>query len=234
MQFINLFESKTGVSAVSTLAGFNICSYAGGNAREEDIALLEQRMSIKREHMYFPVQTHSSAVRRVPCPANELQGVDAVVTNRPDTLIGVHTADCLPLLMADCAAGVIAAVHCGWRGIVGGIVGNAVEAMTSLGAKTERIAATFGPHICAACFEVGEEVAEKFCEAAVIRKTGHKPHVSLADAVARQLNNLGITEIERTGLCSKCDTRFYSVRRQGYTLGERTLTAICLAPTSER
>ncbi len=228
-QFLKLLNKTTGVSAVSTLAGFNICAYTGAEICENDVRVLEQYMAVDRERMYFPVQTHSAQVRRVPCPREDLQGVDAVVTADPDAVIGVHTADCLPLIMADCTAGVIAAVHCGWRGIVAGIVGNAIDEMAALGATARNIVATFGPHICAQCFEVGEEVARQFPEEAVVRTLGNKPHVNLSAAVALQLRAAGVTKIENPGLCSKCDRRFYSVRRQGYTLGERTLTAVRLS-----
>lgn len=232
--FHPLMTDLPGVSAFCTLAGFNICTYAGADVQERDMERLEAFTGTKREQMYFPVQTHSSRISRVPCEQSELNGVDGVVTNRRNAIIGVHTADCLPLLMADTVAGVIAAVHCGWRGTVAGIVNNAVAEMIDLGANPENIAATFGPHICAECFEVGEEVAMQFPESAVIRISGQKPRVNLAEAVSLQLKSLGITRITRPGLCSKCNPDFYSVRRQGYDLTHRTLTAISLPAITEK
>ena len=217
---------QTGVRAASTLAGFNICEYAGGQASPADFDALEQYMGEAREQMFFPVQTHSAEVRTVPCDAEELVGVDAVVTDVPGVVVGVHTADCLPLLMADVEMGIVAAVHCGWRGTVAGIARKALRQMVKLGARTERVVATMGPHICPECFEVGEDVALQFPEEAVVRMQGQKPHVSLATAVTMQLQAEGVIKIERPCICSKCNERFYSVRRQGYELTERTLTAI--------
>ncbi len=223
--FHNLLTNLPGVSAFCTLAGFNICTYTGAEANPTDMELLEKHTGISRNRMFFPVQTHSAIVKQVP---NDLQGVDAVIATGHGTLIGVHTADCLPLLLADTSAEVIAAVHCGWRGTVAGIVKNTITEMIALGAQPEHIAAAFGPHICPECFEVGEEVAMQFPDNAVIRISGKKPRVNLAEAVTSQLKSLGITNIENPGLCSKCNPDFYSVRRQGYNLTHRTLSAIHL------
>lgn len=110
----------TGVSAFSTHAGFNVCTYAGADNVESDLCDLENLTGISRNRMFFPIQTHSLEVRVVD-DGTDLHDVDGVVTTTPGVLIGVHTADCLPLLMADVEAGVIAAVHCGWRGVVGDI-----------------------------------------------------------------------------------------------------------------
>ena len=228
MKTLPLLTELTGVSAFSTCAGFNICTYAGGDRSmaEADLRQLERLTGIDRTHMRFPVQTHTAEVRLADRP---LDGVDGVVCTSPGMLIGVHTADCLPLLMADVTAGVIAAVHCGWRGTAAGIAANAVELMVSAGADTRHIVAAMGPCICADCFEVGEEVACRFPDEAVIRRPGAKPHVDLARAVALQLEAAGIRAITPPPACSMTDSRFYSVRRQGRSMTLRTLSAIALS-----
>lgn len=221
---------ESGVGALSTCADFNICTYAGAAGdTEADLRRLEATTGIARERMYLPVQTHSARVVTVPASAEELQGADGVVARGRGVLVGVHTADCLPLLMVDRAAEVIAAVHCGWRGTVAGIAERAVSAMEGLGANAARIEAIIGPHICAECFEVGEEVACLFSDEAVIRREGMaRPHVSLARAVELQLQARGVRRIERSGFCSMEDARFLSVRRQGRDMPRRTLSAIWL------
>lgn len=221
-------ESTAGVSAFSTLAGFNVCTYAGAPDVDADLRRLEAMTGVGREFMRFPVQTHSTRVVRVDADARvDLRGVDGVVTADARLLIGVHTADCLPLLLADVDAGIVGAVHCGWRGIVGGIVGNALDAMAAAGAR--RLVAAMGPCICAGCFEVGPEVADRFEPDAVICGTGGvRPRVDLARAVALQLRRGGVDRIELPPACSKCSPGLYSVRRQGRELPFRTLTAIAI------
>lgn len=229
MTLIPLLSDLAGVSAFSTLAGFNVCTYAGADDVETDLRALEAATGISRDRIYLPVQTHSATVRLI-APGVDLSGVDGVVCTEPDALIGVHTADCLPLLMADTRAGVIAAVHCGWRGTVAGIVDNALRAMVAAGADPARIAAAMGPCICPDCFEVGEEVARLFPDAAVSRRPGLKPRVDLARAVALTLRAAGVRSVAPPPACSKCNPTLYSVRRQGSALPFRTLTALRLLP----
>lgn len=205
----------SGVGALSTCADFIF-------------EQLPEISGIAPDRIFLPVQTHTARVVRVPASAPELQEVDGVVSAERGTLIGVRTADCLPLLMADTDAGVIAAIHCGWRGTVGGIALRGAREMIAAGADPARIRAIIGPHICAECFEVGEEVAELFPEEAVIRRPNRKPHVSLARAVELQLAEAGVTRVSRSGLCSMEDVRFHSVRRQGRDWPLRTVSAIWL------
>lgn len=224
-----LMTSTTGVSAFSTPAGFNICTYAGATAAdaEPSLLILEALTGIDRRSMYFPVQTHSTRIVRA-LPGADLNQADGILATGPGVLIGVHTADCLPLLLADTEARVIAAVHCGWRGTAAGIVANAISAITDAGANPARTVAAMGPCICPQCFEVGPEVACQFPDAAVIRRPGHKPHVDLARAVEIQLRQAGITAISLPPACSKTTPTLYSVRRQGPTLPHRTLTCLHL------
>lgn len=228
MDFIELLNDTPSVKAATTTVGFNACSYAGASKSqvEADRIRLAQYFGVTDKDIYIPVQTHSA---NVAMPGDDLNSVDAVVSNQPGQVIAVNTADCLPLLLADTDAGVIAAVHCGWRGTVAGIAGNAISKMVELGAKPENIVAAMGPCIGVECFEVGEEVAAQFPEKAVVRSYA-KPHVDLAKAVAMQLSDAGVNEscIALPLACSMCNTRFHSVRREGRALPFRTLTAIAL------
>lgn len=87
---------------------------------------------------------------------------DAVVTTRPGLALGVVTADCAPVLFADREAGVIGAAHAGWRGAQGGVLENTIEAMEALGAKRTRIAASIGPTIAQASYEVDAALRDHF------------------------------------------------------------------------
>ncbi|WEV69063.1 polyphenol oxidase family protein [Bifidobacterium sp. ESL0775] len=87
---------------------------------------------------------------------------DAEVTIQKGIALGMFAADCLPVLLADPETGVIAAAHCGRKGLQRGVIGSAAEMMVAKGAKTERIVATLGPCICGDCYEVGDEIADEF------------------------------------------------------------------------
>lgn len=87
---------------------------------------------------------------------------DALFTAEEGRSLGVFTADCLPVLLADPQAGLIAAVHCGRRGLMKGVLEESISALVAAGASRSRIVATLGPRICGDCYEVGEEIASDF------------------------------------------------------------------------
>jgi hypothetical protein len=228
MGFVELFSDVAELQAATTTVGMNVCHYAGAELKsvESNRQLLAEYFGVTVDDIFIPVQTHST---KVGMPGEDLADTDAMVCATSGKIIGVNTADCLPLLLADLEAKVIAAVHCGWRGTVAHIVDNAVNKMLSLGASPSRMIAAMGPCIGTECFEVGEEVAVQFPEQTVVR-TYDKPHVDLGKAVRLQLIALGLNEehISKPIACSVCDSRFYSVRRDGRSLPYRTFTAIKL------
>jgi len=150
---------------------------------------------------------------------------DVVVSAVPGVVVGVYTADCVPILVAD-DEGRVAAAHAGWRGTVAGVANAAVEALVSIGARRERLRAALGPSICAHCFEVGEEVAaefERLTPSAVVRADGQKPHVDLWEANRLLLAASGIPEnaIDAAPPCTMCEAeRFFSFRRDGDGIGQ--------------
>jgi YfiH family protein len=131
----------------------------------------------------------------------------------------VRAADCVPVLLADAAAGVVGAVHCGRRGLTAGVVPRAVESMQRLGADTVR--AWVGPHVCGGCYEVPEEmraqVAAAVPEAEAVTTWG-TPSVDLGAGVRAQLRTAGaeVTEVSR---CTVEDEDLFSYRRQGAEAG---------------
>lgn len=149
------------------------------------------------------------------------QEADALVARAGGGAIGVRVADCVPVLVADEASGDVAAIHAGWRGVVGGVVRAGVEV---LGGKA-RIAA-IGPCIGACCFEVGRDVGEQI--GFIVHAWGDKAYVDLRAAVRAQLRSLGLGEgrIEDVAGCTKHEPeRFHSFRRDGADSG-RMLAAV--------
>ncbi|MDE6264561.1 MAG: peptidoglycan editing factor PgeF [Paramuribaculum sp.] len=231
-----------GITAFSTLrdtdsphlpySGFSTCTYTGDDpahckaCRNE----LAHYLGISADNIVFPRQTHSLNVAVVIDPAAPLQDTDALVTDRSGIALGIHTADCVPVVLADPKAGIIGAAHSGWRGAAGNIAALTVQKMQSLGANPADIHAAMGPCICQECFEVGEEVAARFERFGAVIRTPGKPHVDLPKAVATSLVEAGVPQqnIAMPCGCSRCDfQRFFSARRLGVQSG-RTLTLIIL------
>ena len=140
---------------------------------------------------------------------------DAVCTDRPRVLVGVRTADCLPILLVDPRRRAVAAVHAGWRGAAALVLPSAIESMVSeYGCKPGDIEAAIGPGIGPCCFEVGEEVAGQFCEEFVDRD-GPRPHVDLAGVLEAQLRRSGVGRFATVGHCTSCDLdRYFSHRAE--------------------
>jgi YfiH family protein len=152
---------------------------------------------------------------------------------RPDAtrVVAVLTADCVPILLCDRDASVVAAVHSGWKGTVANIAARAVETLVATGISPTRLLAAIGPCIEVAAFEVGEEVAARFDARFVDRGLGPKPHVDLVACVRAQLEDAGIpgNQIERVGACTHANPDLYfSYRRDGAGIGQQ-LSLIGLA-----
>ncbi len=137
---------------------------------------------------------------------------DALVENIPGRLVGVKTADCLPILLADARLRAVAAVHAGWRGTVNGIARRAVEAMgQQFGTRPQDIHAAIGPGILECCFEVGPEVAAQFGVAAA-----GPVKIDLVAPNRAQLTDAGVpaNQIYAAHRCTMCGVEeFHSYRR---------------------
>ncbi len=236
-----------GITAFSTLrdtdspdqpySGFNACHYTGDTPSHVDQcrSALCHTLSINPERLIIPTQTHSdnvTVIDSIPVAPETIDNTDALVTGIPGVALCINTADCAPILMADPEAGVIAAVHSGWRGTVQKITGKTVRKMIELGADANRIKVAAGPMICNDCFEVGPEVAEEFerifPQGGTVDYSRIKPHIDLFKAITITLTDSGIKKcnISPPVACSRCSYRnYFSARRMG-TLSGRTLSAI--------
>lgn len=169
-------------------------------------------------------QVHGAAVLRAG-EVGEGSEADALWCHRDDgpCVVGVLTADCVPVLLADREGEAVAAVHSGWRGTVAGVVQETVRALAEAGVPPERLAVAIGPCIEQAAFEVGEEVAAQFDDAFVERRRWPKPHVDLVGVVRSQLVAAGVpaASIERVGTCTHANPdRYFSFRRDGAGIGQ--------------
>lgn len=162
----------------------------------------------------LPRQIHSAIVLDAPGDADWEQAPpegDALVCSRTGTVIGVKTADCVPILLADPVTRTVAAIHAGWRGTAAGIAGAAVRRMAELhGVNPADLRAAIGPSIGICCYEVGPDVASRFgIECAKIA------HLDLPLRNEQQLREAGLSRIWRSGECTFCRSdRFFSFRRE--------------------
>jgi YfiH family protein len=149
---------------------------------------------------------------------------DAILTARHDVALGVATADCVPILLADERGRFIGAVHAGWRGTVASVLPAALDALRQRGADLERIRVGMGPCIGPCCFEVGDEVVKAIVRAdpggacAVTRSPGARAKVDLALLNRRQALRAGVPEgnIAASSLCTVCrGDLLESYRRSG-------------------
>ena len=182
-----------------------------------------------------PKQIHSNNVLVVPndAPTGATARIgegDALVSVQPDLMIGIRTADCLPIVLVGANARSFGAIHAGWRGTVAGISEHAVRTMVcQFGTTPVDIWAAIGPGIGPCCFEVGPDVAVQFKGVFPERVDfHHHTHIDLAEANRRQLERAGVpaAHIEVSGLCTVCRAdEFHSYRRDKEKAG-RMLTAV--------
>jgi YfiH family protein len=171
------------------------------------------------------IQVHGSEVIIVTREnAAERPRADAMVTGEPGVILGIFTADCVPVLLSAARARVSGALHAGWRGVLGGVAGAGVAAMNSLGAAPGVIRAALGPSIGPCCFEIERELAERFTaeipDARRFRREGRtgKAYLDLRAIVREQLIAAGVTPgaIESFGPCTRCAAdRYFSRRAAG-------------------
>jgi YfiH family protein len=173
-------------------------------------------------------QVHSPDVVTVtaPIPLDARPPADALVTDRPGLLLGILTADCVPVLLADPQTGVVGAAHAGWKGALAGVTDRTVAAMEALGADPARITAAVGPCIGRASYEVSEAFADPFlgedADNARFFGAGRPGHLmfDIAAYVAARLAMAGVTRIDMLDEDTYSQPeRFYSYRRSCH-LGE--------------
>jgi hypothetical protein len=163
---------------------------------------------------------HGAELVRAPGIAPGTQA-DALYTREPGCAVGIHTADCVPILLALRDRRAVAAVHAGWRGSAARIARRSVERLCAeLAARPRDWLAVIGPHIGACCYEVDEPVRAAIAQREAFAPAGRAGHFMLdLERVTRaQLETAGLAaaDVSRVGGCTRCDPRGYpSFRRDG-------------------
>ncbi len=189
----------------------------------ENRARMAAALGVEPRRFLTAFQIHSPevVVAEAPWTADARPRADAIVTRMRALAIGVTTADCGPVLLADPQAHVIGAAHAGWRGALTGVIEAAVEAMERLGAARGQIRAAIGPMIRQANYEVGADLIARFAAEdgassrffAPAAREGHALF-DLGGYIAARLKRAGVGQIEDLALCTYADPeRFFSYRR---------------------
>ena len=235
------FLGRRGGISVGDVAGLNV-----GFGSNDDPEIIEgnRRLAIAailpEANLATVHQVHSAQAVHVQraWPQDERPHADAMVTDTPNLLLGILTADCAPVLFADHQGVVVGAAHAGWRGALAGVTDATIEAMERLGSRRENIHAAVGPCIGQPSYEVDEAFRARFLDADsdnerfFVEGAAGKPHFDLEAYVIHRLIAAGIGEIEALNLDTYGDSdRFYSYRRATHRREQnygRQLSAIAL------
>jgi YfiH family protein len=190
---------------------------------DDDANVLENRRRIAAtfgQDLHNPViltQKHTDQVFMVhgPFEGQPPEG-DALITTTPNLILGVQTADCVPILLADSEKNIVGAVHAGWKGALSGIVENTVLRMIELGATPQTLVAAIGPCIWQDSYEVDTAYKAQFSKSEHLFKPGKPGHYyfDLPAYVVEKLNGLGVNQITAS-LANTCvqEHLFFSNRR---------------------
>lgn len=224
--FAHGFLGRIGGVSTGDVAGLNV----GLGSGDDGAAVRENRARAAAAVLpgaalttVYQVHSPDCVTVREPWPDMDRPHADALVTDRPDILLGIVTADCAPVLLADADAGIIGAAHAGWKGALGGVIENTVAAMAALGARPERIAAAIGPTIAQPSYEVDDGFRERFLAADRANgrffAAGAPGHwqFDLEGFVAARLAASGVGTVQPLGLDTySAPGRFFSFRRASH------------------
>lgn len=217
------FLGRRGGVSRGLYAGLNV-----GLGSDDDSATIAENRRLAVEAvlpggiLLTPYQVHSSDCVTVLTPWDDAlrPHADALVSDRPGLALGILTADCAPVLLADREAGVIGAAHAGWKGAIGGVTDATLLAMEGLGARRDRIVAAVGPCIARASYEVDDGFQRHFEQDDPANERffapGREGHAQfdLEAYVAHRLALAGVRTVETLGLDTYAqEDRFFSFRR---------------------
>lgn len=237
------FTTRFGGVSTGAFASMNIGLRPGEHKENvaKNLQILGDALGFDQEKLICTRQTHSDIVRVVA--AGDYLGIDhhdypecdALISAEPGVALRIFTADCTPILLYDPVTGAVGAAHAGWRGTAADIAGKTVRAMAeNFGAKAENIRAAIGPNIGACCFETDADVPKAMIAALgesaekYIRAENEKYYVNLKAINAEFLRRAGVTKIDISTACTKCEcNRFWSHRVTGANRGSQGAIIVC-------
>ncbi len=224
-------------------SGFYATLNTGFEKGDDPLTVYENRRRICKifdltpEDLGLVRQEHTDVVYAItkPFPKEAIPVGDALITTTPNLLIGVQTADCVPILLADKTSPLVAAVHSGWRGAVGGVIAKTVHAMIDKGSKADNIVAALGPCIWQESYEVSQEFFDNLKGSKQFFQPGKRPNhyqFDLPGYVMSRLQEAGITKIAPSIANTFADEEnFFSFRRKTLTKAKsfgNQISVICI------
>lgn len=240
----HMFTTRYGGVSEGVYASWNLGENRGDDIERvrENISRAAALMGSETDGFVITRQVHGIEVREATALDRHKVGTkvpydaDGLVTSQGKLPLMIFIADCVPVLLEDYEAHVIAAVHCGWRSSVGDILRVAVEKMCAMGAKRERICAAIGESIGACCFETDGDVPEAVeryldgdTKGLIHRQENGKFKVDLKEANRRRLLSLGLLpeNIDVSDECTMCDKeKYWSHRATNGVRGTQAATII--------
>lgn len=224
--FNPLWPAPKNISAIFSERSLEIpkvldCLSSNNNTSLNERQLIQNSEQKFCQHLHLPSppvwihQVHQATVKRFPTKEKSILA-DGCVTSERNTLCAVSVADCLPILLTCRRGKEVAAVHAGWRGLLAGVVQNALR---SFHAPPEEIIVWIGPHISQIYYPVGESLRDRFlalnsANHACFKFIEEKWHLNLALCATMQLKTLGVSEIYTDERCTFDNTqKFFSHRR---------------------
>jgi hypothetical protein len=216
------FGRRGGVSqGIYASLNCGVGSKDSAGAVAENRARVTRYLGARRLATLYQVHGRTAVIIDDRTPADWRPKADALVTAMRGIAVGVLTADCAPILLADPHAGVVAAAHAGWRGALAGVAEAALDAMEGLGAVRARVHAGVGPCIGAGAYEVGPELEAQFLaqDAANARfflraDIAARPHLDLSGYVAHRLRSAGVGAVRvAEACCFTLEKDFFSYRK---------------------
>ncbi len=215
--------TRSGGVSKAPFDSFNLGDHVGDDpaAVAANRARLAKATGLGSDRLVWMNQVHGDQVVVVDEPREgAVDQTDALVTTVPRLAMVVVTADCVPVLMADARAGVVAAVHAGRVGAQRGVVVRTLETMLSAGARVGDVSVLLGPAVSGLHYEVpvamADEVEAALPGSCTVTSAG-TPGLDLRAGIARQLRELGVVAIDADPRCTAADPKLFSHRRDGLT-----------------
>lgn len=234
------FPTRAGGVSEDSYASLNL-GFSVGDDRvrvEQNLSRLADAGGFRGGRLHVVSQVHGDRVVEAP-PSEDSDGLrpafteaDGQFTSERGAVLGIRVADCIPLLIADPVGKRVAAVHSGWKGTDAQIAARAVEKLVAAGSKAKDLVAAIGPHIKVCCYEVSEDLAQRFeakFGARAVSRDKEKPHLDLSFAVRKSLEQSGVPtgHVDVLPHCTHCDGRFFSHRRDKGVTGRHMAFVVC-------